>query len=143
MLLTLILLFRMATAQEASAIRSTFSAVSFGIEVQNCTHLAFHSFILETYIVPLQDTTTQKRTQHSHCQRRKTSRKCKIWKGLAISNERSSTGRSFHADGPTTEKALRCTVAKWARWTKSSPLAAERSTRRAAKTENGQQRSQR
>src|SRR6218665_1124769 len=52
---------------------------------------------------------------------------------LAISKERSSTGRSFHADVPTAEKALRCTVAKWARGSKSSPLAAERSTRRAAK----------
>src|SRR6218665_290030 len=41
-------------------------------------------------------------------------------------------GRSFHADGPTTEKALRCIVSKLARGTKSSPLAAERSTRRAA-----------
>src|SRR6218665_2980606 len=43
---------------------------------------------------------------------------------LAISKERSSTERSFHADGPTTETALRCTVAKWARGTKISPLAA-------------------
>jgi len=48
--------------------------------------------------------------------------------GWVISKERSSTGRSFHADGPTTEKALHCTVDKWARGTKSSPLAAERST---------------
>jgi len=50
--------------------------------------------------------------------------------GQAISKERSSTGRSFHPDGPTTEKALRCIVSKWARGTKSSPLAAQRSTRR-------------
>ena len=53
--------------------------------------------------------------------------------GWAISKERSSNGRSFHADGPTTEKALRCIIAK--RGTKNSPLAAERSTRRAAKTD--------
>src|SRR6218665_578411 len=38
------------------------------------------------------------------------------------------------ADGPTTEKALRCTVSKWAQGTKSSPLAAERSTSRVAIT---------
>ena len=41
--------------------------------------------------------------------------------GRAMSKERSSTGRSFHADRPTTEKALSCTVAKWAQGTKSSP----------------------
>jgi len=52
-------------------------------------------------------------------------------------------GRSFHADGPTTEKALRCIVAKWAQGTKSSPFAAERRSRRDAKTNTGQQRSQR
>jgi len=46
-------------------------------------------------------------------------------------------GRSLHAGGHTTEKALRCTVAKWARGTKSSPLAAEHSTRRTAKTNTG------
>ena len=57
--------------------------------------------------------------------------------GRVISKERSSTGRSFHVDGPTTEKALRRTVAKWARGTKNSPLAAERRTRRAAKIDTG------
>jgi len=61
--------------------------------------------------------------------------------GQVISKERSSTGRSFHDDGPTTEKALYCTVAKWVRGTKSSPLAAECSTRHAAKADTGQQRS--
>jgi len=65
-----------------------------------------HSFILETYIAPLQDTTTQRRSQPIHGQRRKNWGRCKNWKG----KERSSTGRSFHADGPTTEKALRYTV---------------------------------
>src|SRR6218665_2262249 len=39
-----------------------------------------------------------------------------------MSKERSSTGRSFQADGPTTEKDLRCIIAKRARGTKSSPL---------------------
>src|SRR6218665_1316241 len=41
--------------------------------------------------------------------------------GWAISKERSSKGRSFHADGPTTEKALRCIIAKRARGTKTHP----------------------
>src|SRR6218665_471795 len=54
--------------------------------------------------------------------------------GWTISNERSSTGRLFQADGHTTKKALRCTVVKWARGTKSSPLAAERNTRRCTVT---------
>src|SRR6218665_2648142 len=52
-------------------------------------------------------------------------------------------GRSFHADGPTTEKALRCIMAKRDQGTKNSPLAAERRTRRSAKTDTGQQRSRR
>ena len=38
------------------------------------------SFILETYIAPLQET-TQRRSQPSHGQRRSTSERCKIWKG--------------------------------------------------------------
>src|SRR6218665_1501680 len=63
--------------------------------------------------------------------------------GWAISTERSSKGRSFHADGPTNEKALRCIIAKRARGTKNSLLAAERSPRRAAKTDTGQQRTRR
>src|SRR6218665_2752877 len=40
-----------------------------------------HSFILETYIAPLQETTTQRRSQPSHGQKRRTSERCKIWKG--------------------------------------------------------------
>jgi|SRR6218665_885425 len=45
--------------------------------------------------------------------------------GWVIRRDHSLKGRSFHADGPTTEKALRCIIAKRARGTKSSPLAAE------------------
>src|SRR6218665_1744232 len=40
-----------------------------------------HSFILETYIAPLQETTTQRCSQPSHGQKRRTSERCKIWKG--------------------------------------------------------------
>jgi len=36
-----------------------------------------NSFIHETYIVPLQDTTIQRRFQPSHGQRRRTWRRCK------------------------------------------------------------------
>src|SRR6218665_2406718 len=63
--------------------------------------------------------------------------------GWVSSEERSSKGRSFHADGPTTEKPLRCIIANRARGTKNSLLAAERSARRAAKTDTGQQRTRR
>src|SRR6218665_35110 len=39
----------------------------------------FHSFILETYIAPLQE--TQRRSQPSHGQIRRASERCKTWKG--------------------------------------------------------------
>src|SRR6218665_3689516 len=90
---------------------------------------------METYIAPLLDTTTQRRSQLSHGQRRMTSKRCKIWK-MSIRKDRSSKERLFHADGLTTGKTLRCIIAKRARGTKSSPLSAERSTPRAAKTED-------
>jgi len=58
-----------------------------------------------------------------------------MWKGIRHQQGTQLNGESFYADVPTTEKALRCTVAKWARGTNSSSLAAERSTRRADKTD--------
>ena len=39
---------------------------------------SIHSFILGTYIAPLQDTTTPRRSQPIHRQRRRTWRRCKI-----------------------------------------------------------------
>src|SRR6218665_28759 len=70
-----------------------------------------NSFILETYMAPLQETTTQRRSQPSHGQK-KTSERCKIWKGGP------SARNAAHADGPTTEKALPCIITKRARGTK-------------------------
>src|SRR6218665_1320779 len=104
-------------------------------------HLFIHSFNLETYIAPIRDTrpTIHRRSKSSRGQRRRTSGRCKIWKCGPSAKERSSKERSFH-DNATTVKARRCTVGKWARGTKSAPLAADRSTRRAAKTDTGQQR---
>jgi len=49
--------------------------------IHSFIHSIIHSFILETYIAPLQDTTTQRHSQPSHGQRRRTRRRCKIWKG--------------------------------------------------------------
>src|SRR6218665_1171243 len=43
--------------------------------------LFIHSFILETYIAPLQETTTQRHSPPGHGQKRRTSERCKIWKG--------------------------------------------------------------
>src|SRR6218665_3964934 len=40
-----------------------------------------YSFILETYIAPFQETATQRRFQPSQGQRRRTSERCKLWKG--------------------------------------------------------------
>lgn len=50
---------------------------------------------------------------------------------------RSSNGRSFHREGPTTESAWRCLVVKRGRGTRTSPLVAERSSRRTATSETG------
>jgi len=40
--------------------------------VENPRLKFIHSFILETYIAPLQETTTQRRSQPSHEQKRRT-----------------------------------------------------------------------
>src|SRR6218665_889583 len=109
--------------------------------------VGIHSFILETYIASLQEALYKSlRGAPSQVMDKKEGlqRDVKFRRvGHQELKERSSKGRSFHADGPTTEKALCCIIAKLARGTKNSPLAAERSTRRAAKTDTGQQRSRR
>ena len=86
----------------------------------------------------VQETTTQRRFQPSHGQRRRTSESCKIWNGGPSAKNAAQRGRSFHANGPTTEKTLHFIIVKRARGTKSSPLAPERSTRRVAKTDSEQ-----
>jgi len=48
---------------------------------RDANHLC-HSFILETFMVPLQEITTQRCSQLSHGQRRRTSESCKFgWVG--------------------------------------------------------------
>src|SRR6218665_2032543 len=101
-----------------------------------------HSFILEIYIAPLQETTTQRRSQPSHGQKEGLQRDVKFGR-VGHQQGTQLKGRSFLADGSTTEKALRFIIAKRTRGTKNSPLAAERSTRRAAKIDTGQQRRRR
>src|SRR6218665_2905099 len=54
-----------------------------------------HSFILETYIAPLQETTTRRRSQPSHGQKRRTSERCKIWKG--VPSARNAAQRGDHS----------------------------------------------
>src|SRR6218665_1740076 len=51
------------------------------------------SFILKTYISPVQE--TQSRYQPSHYQSRKTSDRCRIWKGR--SSARNATQRGDHS----------------------------------------------
>jgi len=58
------------------------------LEIKNSTadqwnwiYAGINSFILETYIAPLQETTSQRRSQPSRSQSRKTSERCIIWKG--------------------------------------------------------------
>src|SRR6218665_4174853 len=87
----------------------TYRAASEAIK--DFIHSFIHSFILETYIAHLQETTTQRRSQPMVTVKKEGLQTS----GWAISKERSSKGRSFHADGPTTEKALRCIIAKRAR----------------------------
>ena len=70
---------------------------SFGLSL---VHYFLHSFILETYIAPLQDTTTQKRSQPSHGQRRKTWEKCNIWKGGSSARNAAQHGAHSMLMGP-------------------------------------------
>src|SRR6218665_1114128 len=92
-----------------------FGAIAFILASKSIIHSFIRSFVLETYIAPLQETTTQRRSQPSHGQKKEDFREMSNLEGWTISTERSSKGRSFHADGPTIEKALRCIIAKRAR----------------------------
>src|SRR6218665_1149613 len=57
--------------------------------------LVSYSFILETYIAPLKETITHRRSKPSHGQRRSTSERCKIWKGGPP--EGTAAKRGFHS----------------------------------------------
>ena len=59
-----------------------------------------HLFILETYIAPLQDTITQRRSQPSHGQRRRTWGRCKICKGRSSANLRNAAQQGDHSSRP-------------------------------------------
>ena len=62
-------------------VRPAVAAQSLSMHVHISMHQFIHSFILDTYITPLQEATTQRRSQPSHGQKRRTSERCKIWKG--------------------------------------------------------------
>jgi len=66
--------------------------------------MMINSFILQTYIAPPKETTTQICSKPSHSQRRRTSERCKIWKGGT--SARIPAQRGDHVDGPTTENPL-------------------------------------
>jgi len=61
-------------------------------------HSFIHSFI--TYIAPLQDTTTQRRSQLSHGQRRRTWGRYKIWKGRSSARNAVRQGDHSMPMGP-------------------------------------------
>src|SRR6218665_10931 len=88
-----------------------------------------HSFILsgDLYSTSSRDYYSEALPAQSNI-KKKDFRKMKNLEGWAIKRDCSSKGKSLQAAGPTTEKALHCRIAKLAQGTKSSPLAAERST---------------
>jgi len=59
-----------------------------------------HSFIPETYIAPLQDITTQRRSQPSHGQRRRIWGRCKILKGRSLARNTAQRGGHSMPMGP-------------------------------------------
>ena len=65
----------------------TILSVLMHIYISTCLHTyihtctLIHSVILETSIAPLQETTTERCSQPTQGQRRRTSERCKIWKG--------------------------------------------------------------
>ena len=67
-------------------------------------HCALHSFIMETYIAPLQDITTQRCSQSSHGQRRRNSGRCKIWKGGPSAGNAAQGGDHTMLMGPQPKK---------------------------------------
>src|SRR6218665_2343222 len=64
----------------ASKIPETKTPQAYISSTQSISAIVIHSFILETYVAPLQETTTQRRSQPSHEQNTRTSERCKIWK---------------------------------------------------------------
>jgi len=86
------------------------------------THSFIHSFILENYIAPIQETYSEalsvqlrsKINVLSSLQKEDT-----LFRG----SKRSVRGRPFQVQVPTTEKARRCLSAERVRGTKSSPRA--------------------
>src|SRR6218665_1370789 len=97
--------------------------VIFLAQVHSFIHSFIHSGVL--YSASSRDFYSEALPAQSRT-KKKDFREMSNLEGWAISKERNSKGRSFHADGPTTEKALRCIIAKRARGTKNSHLAAIR-----------------
>src|SRR6218665_428228 len=90
--------------------------VIFLAQVHSFIHSFIHSGVL--YSASSRDFYSEALPAQSRT-KKKDFREMSNLEGWAISKERNSKGRSFHADGPTTEKALRCIIAKRARGTKN------------------------
>src|SRR6218665_2436168 len=102
-----------------------------GADGSDLYSLNFHSFI---HSGDFQETTTQRRSQPSHDQSRIHLRDMYNLTGRpspSAMNE-AQKGRSFHADGPTTEKTLRRVIAKRIQGPKAHP-----SKQNAAKSDSG------
>ena len=66
--------------------------IAITVDNGSIIHSFMHSFILETYIAPLQDTTTQGRSQPSQGQGRRTWGRCKILKGRSSARNAAQQG---------------------------------------------------
>jgi len=59
---------------------------------------------METYVTSLQETITQRRSQPSHGQRRKTSERCKVWKGGSPEGIAAQNGKNSMLMDPQPKK---------------------------------------
>jgi len=74
-----------------------------------CSSVLFHSFINSFILVSSRDYYSEALQAQSRT-KKKDFKEMYNLEGWAIRSDRNSKGRSFHADGPTTEKALRCII---------------------------------
>ena len=97
-----------------------------------------HSFILNIYIAPLQENYSEALPTPAWLNKA-VLRLDKNAGEMVLLKMRSSEGRPFHVEGPTTEKARNCLVEIWAKGTRRRPCWDERSDRELIALGGGQQ----
>src|SRR6218665_954546 len=105
-----------------------------------------HSFILNIYIAPLQENYSEVLPTPARSNKANLVLSLKVRKNageVVLLKMRSSEGRPFQVEGPTTEKARICLVEVWAKWTRRRPCWDERSDRELIALRGGQQSSRR